>query len=148
MKASNFIKMRPQHRWFPVQFPKYLTTPILKNICERLLLLMPMLIIWVYQYVHYDTNLNKQDFVNVFDVSLINFKGGLSGSDDLAVFKCFRVIFFLKNQTIQFSFLFNLYFQQKRAAKLSTYHLLMKRFVRVFDVTNKQNGFYNFQRYH
>ena len=75
-------------------------------------------------------------------------KGGLSGLGDLAVFKCFRVIFFLKNQTIQFSFSFNLYFQQKRAPKLSTCHLLMKSFVWVFDVTNRQNGFYDFQRYH
>ena len=35
------------------------------------------------------------------------------GLDDLTVFKCFRVIFFLKKQTIQFLFSFDLYFQQK-----------------------------------
>ena len=33
------------------------------------------------------------------------------GSDDLTAFKCFRGIFFLKKQTIQFSFSLNLYFQ-------------------------------------
>ena len=65
------------------------------------------------------------DYLSEFSYNL---KGGLSGSDDLAVVKCFRVIFFLKDQTIQFSFSFILYFQQKRAPKLSTCHLLMKSF--------------------
>ena len=34
----NFIKKRLQHRSFPVKFAKFLRTPILKSICERLLL--------------------------------------------------------------------------------------------------------------
>ena len=34
----NFIKMRLQRRCFPVKFAKFLRTPIVKNICERLLL--------------------------------------------------------------------------------------------------------------
>ena len=63
-------------------------------------------------------------------------------------FKCFRVIFSLKTQTIQFSFSFNLYFQQERTPKLPIWQLLMKSSVGVFDVTNRQHGFYNFQRYH
>ena len=44
-------------------------------------------------------------------------------SDCLAVFKCFRVIFSLKNQTIQFSFSFNLYFQQNnlQSCQFATY---------------------------
>ena len=42
--------------------------------------------------------------------------------------------------TIPFSLLFNLYFQHKRA--------LRKRSAWVFDVTNRQNGIYNFQPYH
>ena len=33
-----FIKKRLQHRCFPVKFTKFLGTPILKNICQRLLL--------------------------------------------------------------------------------------------------------------
>ena len=33
-----FIKKRLQHRCFPVNFAKFLRTPILRNICERLLL--------------------------------------------------------------------------------------------------------------
>ena len=40
LQASNFIKKRPQQRHFPVNIPKFLTTPILKNICERLLLML------------------------------------------------------------------------------------------------------------
>ena len=37
-KARNFIKKRIQHRCFPVEFTKFLRTPILKNVIERLLL--------------------------------------------------------------------------------------------------------------
>ena len=37
-KACNFIKKRLQHNCFPVNIGKFLKTPILKNICERLLL--------------------------------------------------------------------------------------------------------------
>ena len=35
--ACNFIKKKLQHRCFPMKFAKLLRTPILKNICERLL---------------------------------------------------------------------------------------------------------------
>ena len=38
LKACNFVKKRLQHRCFPVKFSKFLRTPILKNICEQLLL--------------------------------------------------------------------------------------------------------------
>ena len=38
VKACNFIKKALQHRCFPVKFAKFLRTPILKNICERLLM--------------------------------------------------------------------------------------------------------------
>ena len=55
-------------------------------------------------------------------------KDGLSlGSDDLIIFKCFSVIFSLKKKTIQFPLSINLYFQQKRAPKLSICHLPTKR---------------------
>ena len=70
------------------------------------------------------------------------------GSDDQTIFKCFRVIFSLKKKTIQYSLSFNLYFQQKRAPKLSICHLPTKLSVWVFDVTNRANGFSNFQSYH
>ena len=53
----------------------------------------------------------------------------------------------LKKKTIQFLLSFNLYFQQKIAAKLSICHLRTKRSVWVFDVTNRANGFSNFQSY-
>ena len=37
-KACNFIKKRLQQSYFPVNIEKILRTPILKNICKRLLL--------------------------------------------------------------------------------------------------------------
>ena len=37
LKAWNFIKKRLQHGCFPLNIAKFLRTPILKNICERLL---------------------------------------------------------------------------------------------------------------
>ena len=70
------------------------------------------------------------------------------GSDDLTIFKCFRVIFSLKKRIIQFSLSLNLYFQQKRALKLSVCYLPTKRSVWVFDVTNRRNGFSSFQSCH
>ena len=36
LKACNFVKKRPQHRFFPVNIAKFLRTAILKNIWERL----------------------------------------------------------------------------------------------------------------
>ena len=38
LQACNFMKKRLQHSCFPVNTAKFLKTPILKNICERLLL--------------------------------------------------------------------------------------------------------------
>ena len=36
-RVCNFIKKRIQHKYFPAKLAKFLRTPILKNICERLL---------------------------------------------------------------------------------------------------------------
>ena len=38
LQACNFIIKRRQHRCFPMNFAKFLRTPILKNISEKLLL--------------------------------------------------------------------------------------------------------------
>ena len=38
LQDFNFTKIRLQHKCFPVKFATYLRTPILKNICQRLLL--------------------------------------------------------------------------------------------------------------
>ena len=38
LQVCNLIKKRLQYRCFPVNSAKFLTKPILKNICERLLL--------------------------------------------------------------------------------------------------------------
>ena len=43
LKAYNFIKKRLRHRCFPANIAKFLSTPILKNICKRLLLWMCVL---------------------------------------------------------------------------------------------------------
>ena len=37
LQACNFVKKRLQHRCFPVDIAKFLRTPILKSISERLL---------------------------------------------------------------------------------------------------------------
>ena len=42
LKACNFIKKRLQHKCFSVKFVKFQRTPILKNIFERLLLIIYM----------------------------------------------------------------------------------------------------------
>ena len=39
-QACNFIRKRLQHRCFPVKFAIFFRTAILKNVCERLLLLV------------------------------------------------------------------------------------------------------------
>ena len=38
LKGCNLIKKRLEHRCFPVKFTNFLRTPILNNICKRLLL--------------------------------------------------------------------------------------------------------------
>ena len=38
LKVCNFIKKRIQHKCFPLNIANFLRTPVLKNICERLLL--------------------------------------------------------------------------------------------------------------
>ena len=38
LQVCKLIKKRPQHRYFPAIIAKFLRRPILKNICERLLL--------------------------------------------------------------------------------------------------------------
>ena len=40
LKACNFIKKRLQHSYFLVNIAKFFKTPILKNICEQLLLVL------------------------------------------------------------------------------------------------------------
>ena len=51
LKAWNFSKKRLQRRCFPVKFARFLRTPILKNICKRLLLCCHFLFSMVCRYV-------------------------------------------------------------------------------------------------
>ena len=43
-QPATLLKPRPRHRRFPVNFAKLLTTPILQNICEELLLMIWLLL--------------------------------------------------------------------------------------------------------
>ena len=52
--ARNFIKKKFQHRCFPVKFVKLLRIPILKNICERLLLHSHYNYLRDFHYHHFD----------------------------------------------------------------------------------------------
>ena len=38
LQSCNFIQKRLQHKCFPIKILKFIRAPILKNICERLLL--------------------------------------------------------------------------------------------------------------
>ena len=70
------------------------------------------------------------------------------GSDDLIIFKCFRVIFPLKKKTIQCPLLFNLYFQHtKKTPKVVSLPLTQESLCLSFW-QNRTNGFSNFQSYH
>ena len=57
-KNNNFIKKRPQQRYFPVKFAKFLKVPILKNICELLLLLLVKM-----QAKSWQLSLKKENFL-------------------------------------------------------------------------------------
>ena len=53
LEACNFIKKKLRHRCFPVNIAKFFRTPILKNICERLVLTKEIqLYIIIIQYDH------------------------------------------------------------------------------------------------
>ena len=43
LQVCNFIKKRLEHRCFPMIIPKFLGTPILKNICKQLILFIQMI---------------------------------------------------------------------------------------------------------
>ena len=80
-------------------------------------------------------------------VEKVSLKGGLSGwmtwrfLNDLEIFSTSKRKLF--NFQFRSIFIFN-----KRAPKLSICHLPTKGSVWVFDVTNRTNGFSNFQSYH
>ena len=49
IKALNFIKKSLQREFFPVKFAKFFRTPILKNICEWLLLYLHVILFTMYE---------------------------------------------------------------------------------------------------
>ena len=63
-------------------------------------------------------------------------------------FLMFWSYFLLKKENYPISAFVQSLFSTKKAPKLSICHLPTKRSVWVFDVTNRRNGFSNFQSYH
>ena len=55
LKAYIFIKKRLQHRCFAVNIAKFLRTPILKNVCKRLLLILN----WWSRHQNRNQNLDR-----------------------------------------------------------------------------------------
>ena len=49
LRALNFIKKRFQRRCFPVKFAKFFRIPTLKNICERLLLYLHVIVFTMHE---------------------------------------------------------------------------------------------------
>ena len=46
LRPATLLKKRMWHKYFPVNFAKFLRTSVLKNICERLLLLKFLIFSW------------------------------------------------------------------------------------------------------
>ena len=65
-QACTFIKKRLQHKCFSVKFAKLFRTPILKNICERLLVkAFPALFPPEITYSAFNHVPSKQRFQNI-----------------------------------------------------------------------------------
>ena len=49
LRPATLVKKRLRRRCFPVNFAKFISTPILKNICKQLLLKQEIIFVWVFQ---------------------------------------------------------------------------------------------------
>ena len=58
-QACNFIKKRLPHSCCPLNIAKFLRTPILRNICGRLLL---KVLLAIFQHMHKRVNLDTDNF--------------------------------------------------------------------------------------
>ena len=63
ISQENIIKKRLQHRCFPVKFAKFLRTPILKNIYERLLFFVHDKVLVIGFYVQIEDNNAQATFL-------------------------------------------------------------------------------------
>ena len=85
---GKFTGKHIQQRGFPVKFPKFLKTPILKNICERLIyfILKVCLFLRFFQTVHSHKHIvkmdNKTDFQAFLNLLLIYHVIGLPLPED------------------------------------------------------------------
>ena len=70
-KVCNFIKNRHQHKCFPMNIAKFLRTPILKNIWERLLPKVAF-----YKCNHCETS---QKYNTLFDEHIVALNAGIYG---------------------------------------------------------------------
>ena len=43
VRSTTSLQKRPQHRWFPMNFPKFLRTPFLNNTSGRLCLFLQLM---------------------------------------------------------------------------------------------------------
>ena len=81
LKACNFIKKRLQHRCCPVNIAKFLRTPTLRNICERLLLTIESLV----KLFVFDSTIVLLISTNNSGFSLICFRFSLTGGAGVVV---------------------------------------------------------------
>ena len=76
LQGCNSTKKTLQHRCFPVNFAKVLRTPILENICQRLLLHIPSLQhnFGVVKYVTFHWNSWRSNYYGMYDfIETMNF---------------------------------------------------------------------------
>ena len=86
IKAWNVIKKRLQHRCFPVNIAKLLRTPILKNICERLLLLPEKIYIFpMYEFKGTVMQIEKALMDDCLHVSKLSWKFRIPTNYNFAV---------------------------------------------------------------
>ena len=90
LRACNFFKKRLQHSYFPVTFVKFLRTPILKDICEWLLLISfqhvyatfpsarSVQILKLYEKVHFHTHVCVE-FIISTSFSRLNYTKSIKG---------------------------------------------------------------------
>ena len=70
LQTSNFIKKRLQHRCFHVNIAKFIRTPILKNICEWLLLSKGQIRTDPYFFCMHSLKIFSLTSIHIFNLSL------------------------------------------------------------------------------
>ena len=100
-KASNFIKKGLKHRFCPVNFAEFLRTPILKNICDRLLLYSRLIFCPCFLVCEWQSDKKKATveirnrclILNVFYVIIVSITATNRKTEFARSFQKFQVIF-------------------------------------------------------